>query len=121
MDSFEAFCAQPNVLSHGTLPNGDTYGVMRLAFHVALYINPESDGGSIWYDERYCYRNPSVVQAAIEKFKECGEWRYWQKDHKRQLSVHENELYPSGQPPIKSLLVRTLEWDLRDVDKGIFK
>lgn len=121
MDSFEAFAAQPSVIRKGKLSNGDNYAVVKLAFHLALYVNPESDGLNVWYDARYCYRNLTVINHALAKFEECGELRYWHKDHKNQHSVHHDGLYQSGQPPVKEYLIRKLEWDIRDVDEGIFK
>jgi len=89
-------CTQEDLSSaFGDLLFDETVGdtrliVKRLAYHVALYVNPTRDYG---YDERYCICSKEVALLAIEKFKEVGEIWYWQKHHNKNLRCVENYVY----------------------------
>ena len=81
--------------THST-EDGLNVAVIRLNFHVALYVNPESDGISFSYDHRYCYADISAAKAAIALYELSGEWMLWQKDHCNQVSVTDGYLYAAG-------------------------
>ncbi len=64
--------------------------VIQLAYHVELLVNPTLNAG---YDDRYCIHSVEVAAKAIEKFRECGEIRFWQKHHNKRLRVSGSYLF----------------------------
>lgn len=110
---FLSFVEQAGTVNYGKLSNGSEYCVSRLAFHYALYINPECHGFVLDYEERYCYASLGVTLKAIERFNERGEWWWYQKDHGRQLSIEGRFLCRQGDQ-----IVRVLPWDVDAVRRG---
>lgn len=119
MDTFKIFIDEPTILAHGKLNNGDNWAIQKLIYHVALYINPESDGSNIWHDERYCYINQATATAAVDHFDESGEWLWFQKIHHLNQSVNGRYLYQSGILQLPEYAIRELPFDLEDVKKGV--
>lgn len=70
----------------------DIYISHKLMFHYALLVNPNGQG----YEQRYCYKNLTLLTKAMEEFKDTGKLKYWHKDHSKNISVKGNLLFPEG-------------------------
>lgn len=74
--------------------NDDIYVVQKLMFHYALLINPDPSGCG--YEQRYCYKDLDLIKLAGSELIRNGKLRYWHKDHTKNLSAHNNLLFPQG-------------------------
>lgn len=117
---FERFCngAGDTLLHKQTAEDGTRVAVIKLMFHVALYVNPESVGLGMNYDHRYCYANLEAALAGVELFNATGEWMLWQKDHCNQVSVVNGYLYQNGAYHSPECASGMAGWNEKDVAAG---
>jgi hypothetical protein len=95
---------------------GDTRLIVkRLAYRVAIYVNPTRDYG---YDDRYCICSKEVALLAIEKFKEVGEIWYWQKHHNKNLRCVGNYVYHDSGLCVPEFALREVSWNAEDLRKA---
>jgi hypothetical protein len=103
---------------HYDICNDTEFLVVRLCYHVALYVNPTMDGG---FDDRYCIHSLPVALKAIEVYPLCGEIWYWQKHHNKRIRVVENLLYRDDDLCIPENAIGTVTWNADDIRKfGVF-
>lgn len=84
----------------------DTFISHKLMFHYALLINASGQG----YEQRYCYKNLSLLTKAMEEFKETGKLRHWHKDHSKDISVKGKYLYPAGMLQKPEYSIGEVDW-----------
>lgn len=88
----------------------DIVMIYSLAFHSALLINPVPTGG---YEQRYCYHNRDIALKAISEAKVSGKYRYWKKDHSKNISVDcGNLLFSEGTRHIEGNEIGKVDWDI---------
>lgn len=87
----------------------DIFVIQRLMYHCSLLINPMELGG---YEQRYCYHNVELATIALEEYKDTGKFRYWKKDHTKNISVGcKNKLFNSGDLQTPENAIGEVDWD----------
>lgn len=94
--------------------SGDILIIVRLAFHVAVYLNPDEFYNS---EDRYCYLNSELAKKAITEYFSDGVLRYWQKHHNKSISINGNLAYRSGEYQIPSNSLYSVEWNIDELSK----
>jgi len=93
----------------------DIVMIQSLIFHCALQINPKAFGGC---EQRYCYHNADLAFKAIAEYVVTGEWRYWKKDHTKNISVaFKNQLFRAGDSHCVQNSIGQVEWDIDELKK----
>lgn len=119
-ENFKAECGKSALYSE-VINEETSVVVVELLYHVALYVDPESDGISMIYEHRYCYANIHAALAAIQLYKKTGQWLLWQKDHSNQISVADGHLYAAGVLHSPEFSLGLAGWNEKAVAKGDFK
>ena len=90
----------------GWAVNDDVYISHKLMFHYALLVNPNQGG----YEQRYCFKNLELLVRAMEEFKTTGKLRYWHKDHSKNISVVDNQMYAAGDQQVPENSIGEVDW-----------
>lgn len=88
--------------------------ICPLAYHVAVYINPDHNGG---FDERYCVSNHELATIAVNEYMETGVFKYWQKHHNKKISIEGCYAYNNGTHHIPENALYKVDWDATELSK----
>ena len=91
---------------------GFFYGIWPLFLHVAV-IGEINESG---YGERYCYHNEVIALKAIKHFAKTGEWKWYKKNHTKNISINGKHAYKNGALQIPENALYEVDWDTKELE-----
>lgn len=98
--------------------NGNTWTAAPLIYHIVLYRNRKPCGD---YEDRYCMANLETAKKAVLDFESCGELKYWQKWHNRNITVVGEYAYRSGELTKPYNALYKVDWNADEISMSAKK